>query len=151
MLIGEGRARDALEVIQTVGEASPYGDMWIADVRACAAAQLGDATLQETSMAFLREHADDNIAAVTHASLCVNDLDGAAALYIRRLADPEQRSGALLALQRYRLPPGSSLPFNIVLLERLEQVRARPDVQAAIEAVGRIEDVPLQIVYWGDV
>lgn len=151
MLVSEQRPRDALEVIQTVGEASPYGDMWIASTRACAAAQLDDAALQETAMTFLREHTDDNYAAMARANLCVNDLDAAAALYIRRLEDIGERSKALLALQRYQAPPGSALPYDAVLRERLDRVRERADVQAAVAAVGRIEDVPLRAVYWGDI
>lgn len=151
MLISEQRPRDALEVVRTVGRTSPYGDMWIAAVRACAAAQLGDTALQETSLTYLRAHVDDNVAALARALLCVNDLDGAAALYVQRLSDLEQRRGALLALQRYRSPLGSALPYTAVLRERLERVRERPEVQAAVAAVGRIEDVPLQSVYWGDV
>lgn len=151
MLVSEQRPRDALEVVQTVGEASPYGDMWIASVRACAAAQLGDAALRETAMAFLREHVEDNYAAMARANLCVDDLDAAAALYVQRLNDLDQRSSALLALQRYQAPPGSALPYDGVLRQRLDRVRERADVQAAVAAVGRIEDVPLQSVYWGDI
>lgn len=150
MLVAQQRPRDALEVVRTTGDASPYGNMWMAAVRACAAAQLGDSALQETSMAFLREHAEDNYAAITRASLCVNDLDAAAALYIARLADPDTRKAALLALQRYQPSPGSSLPNDPILQARLNQVRDRADVQAAVGAVGSIEDVPLRNVYWGD-
>ncbi len=150
MLVAEQRPRDAIEVVRTVGRASPYGDMWIAAVRACAAAQTGDAALQETALAFLREHAEDNYAAMARANLCVNDLDAAAALYILRLNNVQERTAALLALQLYRTPPGSSLPNDAVLRERLNRVRDRPDVQAALAAVGRIEQVPLQNVYWGD-
>lgn len=151
MLISEQRPRDALEVLRTVGNASPYGDMWVAATRACAAAQMGDAALQETALTFLREHTEDNVAAMARSYLCVNDLDAAAALYIQRLGNIEQRSGALLALQRHRPESGVSLPYNAILRERLDRVRARADVQAAVAAVGRIEDVPLQNVYWGDI
>jgi tetratricopeptide (TPR) repeat protein len=150
MLISEQRSRDALEVVRTVGASSPYGDMWIAAVRVCAAAQLGDAALQATSIAFLREHAEDNISALARASLCVNDLDAAAALYIQRLNDPDKRSSALLALQRYESSPVEALPYDTVLRQRMERVRERPDVQAAVAEFGRIEHVPLRAVYWGD-
>ena len=81
----------------------------------------------------------------------MNDLDGAAALSVRRLNDPQERGDALIALQSYRRPPNRSLPHEALLLERLAQVRARDDVRAAVEAVGRIEDVPLYSVYWGAV
>ena len=151
MLQAEGRAADALEVVRTVGHASTYGDMWVAAARACAAEQLGDAATLSEAMAFLRAHTDDNVSAMARAHLCVNDLDAAAALYIRRLSDPEERGSALIALQVYRRPPNPSLPRETLLLERLAQVRARADVRAAVEAVGRIEEVPLFSVYWGDV
>jgi tetratricopeptide (TPR) repeat protein len=151
MLQAEGRSADALEVVQTVGEASPYGRMWVAAVRACAAGNLGRAELRREALAYLREHERDNAAARANALLCVNDLDEAAALYIRRLANPAEREDALLALQTYRRPPRPALPQESLLHARLEQVRGRPDVLAAVAAVGRIEEAPLHSVYWGDV
>jgi hypothetical protein len=151
MLQSEGRAADALEVVQTVGDASPYGLMWVAAVRACAAEQLNNAALRAEALAYLREHEDDNVSARTRALLCVNDLDGAAALYVRRLGDPLHRESALLALQNYRRPHRPALPRDDILHGRVDQVRLRPEVQAAVAAVGHIEDVPLQSVYWGDI
>jgi len=149
MLVAEQRPQDALEVLQIVGRSSDYGDMWIAAARACAAAQLADAALQQTALTFLRENTDDNIAAAINGHLCANDLDAVAALYIARLSDPAQRGDALLALQRYHDPP-NVLPYERVLEDRLNQVRARADVRAAVDAVGQIEDIPVQSVYWGD-
>jgi len=149
MLEAEGRPADALQVLHTVGEASPYGDMWVAAVRACAAEQLGDEALRRESLALLREREADNVAARTRALLCVNDLDAAAAAYIRRLANPDEREPALLALQVYLEEP-HTLPRKRLLAESLEQVRNRPDVRSAVEAVGRIEETPLRSTYWGD-
>jgi tetratricopeptide (TPR) repeat protein len=150
MLVAEGRGADAIEVVSTVGRASQYGDMWVAFVRACAGEQTGNTALRDEAMNFMREHPDDNPAAITRAYLCINDLDGAAAMYVSRLNDEDQRSDALIALQRF-LDDAPALPHNAVLLQRLEQVRARADVLAAVDAVGRIEDVPLHSVYWGGV
>lgn len=149
MLEAEQRPADALQVLLTVGRASAYGDMWVAATRACAAEQLGDAELLREALAFLEEHESDNVAARTRALLCVNDLDAAADLYIRRLADPHERDGALLALQIYERP-GVVQPRRRQLAERLSVVRARPDVQAAVAAVGRIEEAPIHATYWGD-
>lgn len=151
MLEAEGRARDALEVIRTVGRASVFGDMWAASVRACAAAQVNDEALQNEALTFLRANEAENPPALSSALLCVNDLDGVAALYIRRLADPTQSETALLALQRTRQRNSTPLVRNQLMEQRLEQVRGRADVQAAVAAVGRIEDVPLYSVYWGDI
>jgi hypothetical protein len=149
MLEAEGRPADALQVLHTVGRASPYGDMWVAAVRACAAEQLGDETLRRESLAFLRTHEADNVAARTRALLCVNDLDAAAEIYVRRLGNAEEREAALLALQIYRLE-AETLPRKRVLAERQARVRERPEVRAAIDAVGRIEETPLISAYWGD-
>lgn len=151
MLVAEGRAADALQVVSVVGRASPYGDMWVANVKVCANDQLGNVAARDEALAFMRDNADDNIAALSGAYLCLNDLDAAAALYIRRLGDAQMREQALLALQTYRARPTPALPFTVVLRARLEEVKARPDVRAAIEAVSRVEDVPLHAVYWGDV
>ncbi len=150
MLEAEGRGADALEVLRTVGRASPYGDMWVAAVRVCAAEQQGDAALVGEAMRFLRAHVDDNVSAAARAYLCVNDLDAAAALYVRRRQDLEMRGDALLALQTHREAPSGALPRLAVLRQRLDQVRSRADVRAAVEAVGRIEESPLHSVYWGD-
>lgn len=151
MLNDEGRGADALEVVRTVGRASPYGDMWAAAVRACGAELSHNAAVRDEAMAFLRAHESDNVAALSQGLLCVNDLDGAAALYVRRLGDTENRADALLALQRYLPRDNSSVPHRALLLQRLATVRDRPDVRAAVDAVGRIEDVPLYTTYWGDV
>jgi tetratricopeptide (TPR) repeat protein len=147
----EGRGADALEVLRTVGEASAYGDMWTASVRACAADQTGDTAARDQALAFLREHRDDNVAALTRALICVNDLDGVAALFIERLNDQDDREGALIALQQFRQLETRQMPRETLLMERLAQVRNRPDVQAAVGAVGRIENIPLFATYWGDV
>lgn len=149
MLEAEQRPADALQVLQTVGRASPYGDMWVAAVRACAAEQLGDAALQRQALDFLEAHEADNVAARTRALLCVNDLDAAAEIYVRRLGDPDARDAALLALQIYP-EEATRLPRKRQLAERLALVRARQDVRSAVDAVGRIEELPLQSAYWGD-
>jgi hypothetical protein len=80
----------------------------------------------------------------------VNDIEGAAALFIRRLRDRAERPDALMSLRVYSRPRGKALPRRAaVLAQRMARVRARLDVRAAVEVVGRIEKVPLP-VYWGD-
>lgn len=149
-LQAEGRSSEALEVLRTMGRASPYGDMWAATVRACAGEVLSNAQVRDEALTFLREHEDDNPAAFTRALLCVNDLDGAAAAYVRRLGNEEHRETALLALQIYE-PPAVVLSAQEADIERRQaSVRDRPEVQAAVEAIGRIERVPFHSVYWGD-
>jgi hypothetical protein len=116
--------------------------MWIASVRACAADQLGDTVVRRRAMSYLREHERKNVPALARALLCVNDLEGAAALLIRRLRDRAERPDALMSLQVYSRPRGKALPRRAVLAQRLARVRERLDVSAAVEVVGRIEKVP---------
>lgn len=149
-LQAEGRSAEAVDVLRTVGRASPYGDMWVAAVRACAGADLSDAAMRDEAMTFLRAHENDNPAAFTRGLLCTNDLDGAAAAYVRRLGNPEHRESALLALQIYETPAVVLSEQEAEISRRKAAVRDRPEVRAAIEAVGRIEQVPLHSVYWGE-
>lgn len=150
-LEAEGRPREALAMLRRMGPASPYGDMWAASVKTCAADQLGDAALRTEQLAFLKAHEADNPAALAAGLICTNDLDGAAALYLRRLSDPDRRGEALEALQKFRRFDSPAMVRNPVMAARLAAIRDRPDVIAAVEAVGRIETVPLFSVYWGDV
>lgn len=54
----------------------------------------------------------------------------------------------LIALQDYTAGP--PLHGSAALLDqRLTEVKARPDVQAAIARHGRVIKVPLSRIYWG--
>jgi len=148
LLVDEGRLEEALAALKELGHASAYGSMWAEAVRACAAAQNGDAATLEEALAKLRENEKDNVAALQRSLLCGNQIEEAAALYIKRLADPSLRDGALLALQNWQEDP-ANLPFRKEVYRRLDVLRARPDVEAAIAAVGRVLDLPLIRAYWG--
>jgi tetratricopeptide (TPR) repeat protein len=143
MLNAEGRGADALQVLHTVSRLSIYGETLEQSERACAADQTHDQHTRDEALAALRAHEADNPGALSHALLCVNDLNGAAVLMIRRLNNPIEREQALLALQRYHRIPTRRMPQEVVELQRLAQVRDRPDIQAAVARVGRIEDSPL--------
>jgi hypothetical protein len=78
-----------------------------------------------------------------HALLCANNMDEAAALMIRRLGNPKQRETALVALQPYHQLATRHMAMEALELQRLAQVRDRPDVRAAVGAVGRIEPTPI--------
>ncbi len=77
------------------------------------------------------------------ALLCIGDIDGAAAADISRLGDPEHRDTALLALQIYEPPPVVLSEQEAEIERRKAAIRERPDVRAAVDAVGRIERAPL--------
>ncbi|MBY0563615.1 MAG: hypothetical protein K2P58_05440 [Hyphomonadaceae bacterium] len=145
MLQREGRAQDAIDTLSEVGLASRYGDMWVHSTRACAAVQLGRDELRDQSLAYLRQNEADNPSALSEALLCANEIDEAAAVFIRRLRNIQQRDDALRALQIYPENPrlGRALPQQRIVSERLAVVRDRPDVRSAVAEVGRIERVPL--------
>lgn len=127
--------------------AAPYGRMWMWEGAACAHTAANDPAKATPWMDKLKQGEKDNPAALTRALLCVNDLDGAAAILIRRI-DGDDTEDVLEAVQDYSIGP--DLPPTRKLLEqRLRQVVARPDVGAAIARHGRVMKVPLSRVYWG--
>jgi hypothetical protein len=144
-LVDEGRAADAMALLPQIGQASPYGQSWIEAVRTCAGAQLGDDRERDQGLEYLKSHESDNPAALSRGLLCSNDLDGVAALMIRRLEDSDTRGDALLALQGRTESVRDGRTFRKLLLERFAVVRARADVRAAADVVGRIEDLPVNV------
>lgn len=134
-----GRSRSALNTARTVSPAnsSPYGRSVAQWVIACASAQMGDKAGSDAAIVQLRALGVDGAANLYVAFTCIGDLDGAAALLIERLKDPAKRYAALSGLQV--LPP---TPHQTATDDHRDAqevlLRARPDVRAAIDAVGRI-------------
>lgn len=141
-----GHADDALatlKVFDTPGyAASPYGVMEMRSVRACAAAQTGKTADADAAIAYLKAHRRDNVGALGGVLVCVGDFDGAAAEFIARLADPEERASTLLELSDYE-PPKADLPPDPIY-SRLPTLLRRSDVQAAIARAGGTRRIPLQ-------
>ena len=149
-LADEGQPERALDVIGRLGRASRYGEMWAAALRVCAYEQMGNRAKRDEAIAFLAANETANAAARMRGLLCANELDGAVALYLRRLANPALRGSALEALQNYRVRATPALPQREILRLRLARVRERPELQRAALAVGRIEQIPLRATYYGD-
>jgi tetratricopeptide (TPR) repeat protein len=143
MLNAEGRGADALQVLEMLGRLTDYADTWMQSERACAAHLVGNTAVRDEAMAAIRANEGDNASSHMHALLCVNDLDGAAALMIRRLGNPVEREGALMAMQPYRRIETRQMPMEVEELRRLAEVTNRPDVRAAIDAAGRLEPTPI--------
>lgn len=144
-LVREGRGTEALALLGQAGPASPYGRAWIESLRSCSGVLVGDEELRVQGLEYLRAHVGDNPAALSRALLCSQDVDGAAALMIRRLENTDWRGSALLALQI--TPPSAldELPFEKLLRERFDLLRGREDVRRAVDAVGRIETIPIDV------
>lgn len=152
IMISAGRYREALDhalKLATEQEdlASPYGKMWMWGGVVCGSYLLGQPGAAAPWLAKLKAREDDNPAALSRAALCANDLDGAAALMVRRLEkDAEQ---TLIAVQDYQAPPNPPAAVKL-LQERWDRVLARPEVKAAIDKHGRILKLPLSRAYWGE-
>lgn len=145
--ISAGRFDAALATLATAadgmtGKVSPYGSMWVAAEQACAYQGLGRATEAALALAVTAAEANENHGAHAKALLCVGDLDALAAAYKARLDAPSSRSAALLQLSRFRDPPLTA--FDAELGRRMERLRVRPDIRAAVDAVGRTKDFPFQ-------
>ncbi len=136
-----GRARDARDAISEIGPMSPYGRMQLEMVRLRAAVTLGDDEAASAALEFLRTHRADAIGTWQDALITTGNLDAAADLLIERLGRDDWRGDALLAVQDWAAVPRT--PLLKAHDTAWKQVVARPDVQAAIARVGRIERFPL--------
>jgi beta-barrel assembly-enhancing protease len=140
LLVAAGRSDEALKVLDAFGSrpASPFGLGWVHATRACASERTGRTADVAADLAYLQANEPDNPAARLYALLCVFDLDAAAQEVIAQLHDPDRRAQALIDLSTFDPPPYES-PGDAQLRTHLAAVAARPDVQAAIASVGRVE------------
>ncbi|MEA3037779.1 MAG: hypothetical protein QOE79_292 [Sphingomonadales bacterium] len=133
-----GRGADALKTLAVFADpkrrGSPFGEMQLRSARACANHLAGHDAETSADVAYLKAHEKDGGGALSEALLCLADMDGAAAAFIRRLDDPDRRAAALLQLSDYDEPP-VALPADPVE-SRLPALKARPDVKAAIDRAG---------------
>lgn len=143
-LIGEGRARQALDVLSSPGPMSPAGEAEAESYRFCARVQLGNVSASE-SLEHLAAGDRNSADALSRALLCLGDLDRLAELTIRLLRDPDSRRDALLSLQSCPATAFDELPFMKLLADRVAVLLAREDVREAVQAFGRIESVPVRL------
>jgi beta-barrel assembly-enhancing protease len=127
----------AAAAIVEPGEMSPNGNMQLEYVRLQIAIEKNDTGSIAKHMAYLQEHRTDDIGTWQRALLKHGDLDAAAALLIQRLQAPDWRSGALVDMQHYA--HGEQTPAMKTMGQRWNTVTSRPDVQAALAKVGRVE------------
>jgi tetratricopeptide (TPR) repeat protein len=135
-------ALGTLAVFADGRKSSPYGEMVMRYARGCAYALADRPTEAAADLAFAREHEKDNPGALSGLLLCMGDLDGAAAAFIRRLDDPTQRAAALLQLSEYDEPVAARPPDPVD--SRLPELKARTDIQAAILRAGGVRRFKLQ-------
>lgn len=137
------RPKDALSAIDSVSaKPSPYGAMQMESVRADAAYQLGDVKQVDRSLHYLRVHRAEAPGAYEAALIAVGQLDRAAHELVAELVNTTERQDALLSIQTFASAPGT--PRDIDLAARRRAVIARPEVQAEIGKVGRIESYAVE-------
>ncbi len=139
-----GRPADAIAAVADVAprNVSPYGLLAAEEVRALAYAQTGDTAALAKSIALARTKVDELPDVLADMLFFANDLDGVAKLYIQGLSDPDRRSDVLLELQDWRKPPPLSA-FDVELAHRMDAVRNRADIRAAVAKFGHIETFAL--------
>jgi hypothetical protein len=140
LLLWDGRFREAARRVSGIRreQLTDAGLRSLLAVRACAAAQLGNEAEVAARLAELETDREANLEALHLALLCADRQDALAALTIWRLETEQHRLPALRTLQVYAPPPRTP-SFKATLDARLAALRARPDVAAAAERVGRIE------------
>lgn len=128
---------NAATAIVQLGDLTPVGQMQLEGVKLHIAVDRHDEQAASTAMAYLRAHRAEEPDTLQDALLLRGRLDEAAALLIERLENPEWRTDALVDMQHYA--DVARTPMEKTINDQWNTVTARPDVQAALQKVGRIE------------
>lgn len=141
-----GRPDDALAAVARAGSAlSDFGRMVKVAAEHRAFLQKDDQAGAARALAYLRENRGVSEEIYLAALVDAGDLDAAAATLIAQLESEKDRAKALYELHEFKeLPP---LPGNVATREKWKALKARPDVRAAANRVGRILEVDL---YWSE-
>lgn len=144
-LVRLGRSRDALDALASFdpNNASPYGDMVALRVRTCALHQTGDIAGAQASLNEMRARASDSVIQVYSASICTNDLDSAARLYIQMLDDPLERGRVVISLQTF-IEHEPAFEYDRQNAARINALRERRDVRRAIERATDRRSFPIR-------
>jgi len=134
-------ALKSLEGVDWAKSLSGYGRMQFQQVRLRAYLEQGNRAEAEKVYAYMRENKSDAPDTWQDAMMDWGDLDGAAAQYITRLRDPEERAQALYSAQTFLAQP--RMPRELEERAQWEKLLARTDVAAAIAEVGRRENQPI--------
>jgi hypothetical protein len=133
-LVALGRGQAAMDQLTPISNADLTlpARARLAELKVCALRRSGE------PIRYLKAHRADDPRALVRAELCLGDQGAAAAAARSALEDERQRPLMLQELQLY-LPDGVLTREQRLLAARLDALRARADVQAAVQRVGRIE------------
>lgn len=130
-------------------ELSEFGRMWVLSEKACAYLHQDRRVEAGPVLEEMARLEPFNPPAHARARICAGDVAGAAAVYVRRIRTSYGRDTAIAALSTFA-PEAFPEPTDARFNARLAQVRASPEVQAAVAASGgRLIAVPLQRTWWG--
>jgi hypothetical protein len=107
-----------------------------------AAVQLADEKPIERSLQYLHMHRADAPNTYEEALVIANQLHRAARVLVAQLLDTSERQDALLGVQAFAPTPGT--PRDMEIDARHRAVMLRPEVQAAIQKVGRVDSYRLE-------
>lgn len=142
-----GKPREALATIAEFKLAerstSSYGAMQMRFARGCASALAGDMGQARDDLGYIRSHEKDDPVTTGAMMLCMDDMDGAATLFVRLLGEPDRRAAILLQLSDFD-PPTHNVPESL-LNKRFKILSARPDMKAAVARAGGTRRIHLQV------
>lgn len=137
MLCARGQYEEARASIASMPDLVGYGAAQQQYIRFMAAHHGGDAPAAADARQRVTALGEDAHEMQYELPLVAGQMDDAARALIAQLRSPELRGNTLLALQDMRTVP--SLPATAAVDARWRQLKARPDVQAAVAELGRIE------------
>ena len=135
----------ALTTLDRLGDnATPYGRMAWEYQRLTAANELGDDTLEQEALDYMRAHEPDAPQALRAALVVTGNLDEAARVFIGELDDPMFRGAALHGLQQFSSGSKTQVPPRWEA--NWKRLQERQDVKAAVARAGRVYhyDLPVQ-------
>jgi tetratricopeptide (TPR) repeat protein len=135
--------QQALEVLDSAGQQSAWGEMELELARLQAEDELHDRAAASWSLEFMRVHGKDARPILQAALVEKGLLDEAASVLEAQLEDPIERSEALRSLQHYTGGSDFAPPSPAKWAANRTAFLARPDVQEAVAKVGRIESYEL--------
>lgn len=122
--------------------ANEFGQLFLAQARACSYQQLGRKADAATAAAPLIANPKGNADAYLATMICLERMDAAAAAIIARLADPDLRTEMIFELQPFLINDVTKLR-DAGQRAGLRTLKARPDVKAAYLKAGR--DLPAAV------
>lgn len=139
-----GKPKDALASLSALSGGVMTSPQILAAeaAQACALKGNGDLPGAQKVLADMKTRKGDAPGTTFAALVCMGDVDAAAAFVAERLGDANGRAAMLAALQDY-IPAGEPTPTDKDWAARRKAVLAKPAVQKALAAAGRIEAQPV--------